>query len=217
MSAFYACGIDNAVVDVAGEEVPLLDGSAQPFVASLSEAVEQQAATRPVTKIVKALSVYDGPRWIKIRPWKTFRLEIQTYVKPFGRLPWWKSDISRSDCLKEISPARTFGSLYQGLIAKLFTRMLPNPICLGANSSNTVVISRGRVITPGGLRYPDEFVRHRALDLIGDFMLAGTDFQARFVCFSPTHHLARKTLEAIFTNPSVYFHHGPHKGLPITS
>lgn len=204
LAGLFACGIDNALVEVEGSEIPLLDGSAKPFVDALSRAVEVQSATRPVTKILRSLDVHDGPRWIKIRPSTTFRIEIQTYVKPFGRLPWWAGNISRPFFAQEVAPARTFGSLREGLLAKTLTWMLPNPICLGATTSNAVVISRGRVITPGGLRFPDEFARHRALDLVGDLMLAGTDFQARFVCFSPIHRLTRKALEAVFSDPSAY-------------
>jgi UDP-3-O-[3-hydroxymyristoyl] N-acetylglucosamine deacetylase len=204
LGALFACGIDNAIIEVEGDEIPLLDGSAKPFVDALSHAVTVQNAPRKVTKILKWLNLEDGPRWIKIRPSTTFHIEIQTYVEPFGRLPWWRSDITRPFFTKEIAPARTFGSLREGLLAKTLTWMLPDPVCLGADTSNAVVISRGRVITPGGLRFPDEFARHRALDLIGDLMLAGTDFQARFVCFSPTHRLTRKALEAIFSDPSLY-------------
>ena len=204
LGALFACGIDNALVEVEGEEIPLLDGSAKPFVDALSHAIKVQIAPRRVTKILKWLNLEDGPRWIKIRPSKTFRLEIQTYVEPFGRLPWWRSDVTRSFFAKEIAPARTFGSLREGLLAKTLTWMLPNPVCLGANTMNTVAISRGSVVTPGGLRFPDEFVRHRALDLVGDLMLSGTDFQGRFVCFSPTHRMTRQALEAIFSKPEFY-------------
>jgi UDP-3-O-[3-hydroxymyristoyl] N-acetylglucosamine deacetylase len=201
MAAFYGCSIDNAMVHVQGSEIPLLDGSAKPFVDAMAGVVIHQNEPRRVIKITKALQVEDGPRWIKIEPHPVFRAEVQTYVEPFGRLPWWACDVDRDNFAGQIAPARTFGSLRDATIAKLLTWFLPNPICLGANRRNAVAIFRGRVVTPGGLRFPDEFTRHRALDLIGDLMLAGTDFQAKFTCFSPTHRLTRKALQAIFSDP----------------
>jgi UDP-3-O-[3-hydroxymyristoyl] N-acetylglucosamine deacetylase len=208
LAAFYACGIDNSVIEVVGGEIPILDGSAKPFVDALSSAVETQPAKRKVAKILKPIVAHIGPRWIKIRPFNGFRIEVQTYVKPFGRLPWLVVDVSRASFAREIAPARTFGSLSDGIMAKAFTRMLKDPICLGANTSNAVVLFGRRVMTPGGLRFPDEFTRHRALDIVGDLMLAGCDFQGRFVCFSPTHRLAKMTLQAVFKDPSHYANTG---------
>jgi UDP-3-O-[3-hydroxymyristoyl] N-acetylglucosamine deacetylase len=200
LAAFYGCGIDNALVEVCGSEIPLLDGSSKPFVDALAGAVANQQQERKVIVISETIEVHDGPRWIKIEPHHTLSLSIQTYVEPFGRLPWWNCDVDRATFRKEIAPARTFGSLRAAFLAKLFTWFLPNPLCLGANRNNAVAIFRGRVVTPGGLRFPDEFSRHRALDLIGDLMLAGADLRAKLTCFSPTHRLTRRALEAIFDN-----------------
>jgi UDP-3-O-[3-hydroxymyristoyl] N-acetylglucosamine deacetylase len=199
LAACYASGIDNATIEVRGNEIPVLDGSAKPFLDAFASAgTTNQPAPRRVFRITRPLDVKDGPRWIKIEPNEGLSVELQTYVAPFGRLPWWKSAITRSGFARDIAPARTFGSLRDGLLAKAFTWLLPNPICLGATHRNAVVIFRGRVVTPGGLRYPDEFARHRTLDLIGDLMLGGGDFHAKFTCFSPTHRLTRKALEVIF-------------------
>jgi UDP-3-O-[3-hydroxymyristoyl] N-acetylglucosamine deacetylase len=200
LAAFYGCGIDNAVVEVCGSEIPLLDGSAKPFVDALANAVAIQQQERKVIVISEPIEVHDGPRWIKIEPHRTLSIAIQTYVEPFGRLSWWSCDVDRATFREEIAPARTFGLLRDAVLAKMFTRFLPNPVCLGANRNNAVAIFRGRVVTPGGLRFPDEFSRHRALDLIGDLMLAGADLQAKFTCFSPIHRLTRKAIEAVFDN-----------------
>ena len=204
LAAFYGCGIDNAVVEVCGNEIPLLDGSAKPFVDALADAVAIQQKERKVVAISETIEVHDGPRWIKIEPHHALSISIQTYVEPFGRLPWWNCDVDRATFRREIAPARTFGSLRDAVLAKLFTWFLPNPLCLGANRKNAVAIFRGRVVTPGGLRFPDEFSRHRSLDLLGDLMLAGADFQGKFTCFSPTHRVTRKALEAVFNSPTSY-------------
>jgi UDP-3-O-[3-hydroxymyristoyl] N-acetylglucosamine deacetylase len=202
LAAFYGCGIDNAAVEVVGKEIPLLDGSAKPFVDALAGSVEILHETRRTIRVVKLLEVRDGPRWVKVTPHDHFRVEVQTYVKPFGRLPWLRCNFDRPSFVSDFAPARTFGSLRDASLAKIFTRFLPNPICLGASRHNAVAIFRGRVVSPGGLRFPDEFSRHRALDFVGDLTLAGGDFQASFTCFSPTHRLTRQMLEAILSDPT---------------
>jgi UDP-3-O-[3-hydroxymyristoyl] N-acetylglucosamine deacetylase len=205
LAACYGCGLDNAIIDVRGGEIPLLDGSAKPFIESImGVGIERQPAKRKTIKITKTLQVEDGPRWVKVEPNDSLRLAVQTYFQPFGRLPWWEQDICRESFAGEIAPARTYGLLGEGLAAKLTTWFWRDPICLGVNSRNAISVWRGRVVTPGGLRYPDEYSRHRVVDWIGDLMLAGADFQAKFTCFSPTHHLARRTLEAIFSDRNAY-------------
>jgi UDP-3-O-[3-hydroxymyristoyl] N-acetylglucosamine deacetylase len=205
LAACYGAGIDNALIEIEGDEVPLLDGSAAPFVESFCAAgIVRQDASRRTVKIKKAFEVQDGPRWIRVEPHESFRIEVQTYIKPFGRLPWWQADIDRKTFVQDIVSARTFGSLRDGLLAKCFTWFLRDPICQGANRNNAIVIFLGQVISPGGLRYADEFSRHRVLDVIGDLMLAGGDFRAKFTCFSPVHRLLRKVLEAIFADREAY-------------
>jgi UDP-3-O-[3-hydroxymyristoyl] N-acetylglucosamine deacetylase len=205
MAALFGCGVDNALVEVDGGEIPLMDGSAKPFVDAIAAVgVEQQSANRRVIQIRKALEVADGPRWARIEPHAGLRIEIQTYVKSVGRLPWWNAEVDRSGFCRDIAAARTFGPLLGGIAAKFGTWFLKNPICLGAGLSNTVALFRGRAATPGGLRFPDEFSRHRVLDLVGDLMLAGGEFQGKFTCFSPTHNLARILLQAIFENPECH-------------
>lgn len=205
LAACYGCGLDNAIMEVSGGEIPLLDGSSRPFIDSINDTgVERQPGKRKTIQITKTLQVEDGPRWVKVEPHDGLRVAVQTYFKPFGRLPWWEQEIRRETFADEIAPARTFGLLVEGLAAKLTSWVLRDPVCLGANAGNTVSVWRGRVVTPGGLRFSDEFSRHRALDWVGDLMLAGADIQAKFTCFSPTHHLAQKTLEAVFADQSCY-------------
>lgn len=205
MAALFGCGVDNALIEIDGSEIPLMDGSAQPFVDGISAVgLAQQSANRRVIRITRALEVADGPRWAKIEPHAGFRIEIQTYVKSIGRLPWWKGEIDREGFCRDLAAARTFGPLLGGIAAKILTWFWKNPICLGAGLSNSVALFRGRVASPGGLRFPDEFSRHRVLDLVGDLMLAGGEFEGKFTCFSPTHHLARMLLEAVFANPEFH-------------
>lgn len=203
LAAMFACGVDNAQIDVDGGEIPLLDGSAKPFIdAIMAAGVERQLLPRKIIRITKAIEINDGPRWVKVEPHEGFRIAAQTYFKPYGRLPWWEAEITRGFFSKEVAPARTYGLLVEGIAAKFGTWFMRDPICLGANIDNTLSVWRGRIVTPGGLRFPDEFSRHRVVDWVGDLMLAGADFRAKFTCFSPTHELARKALQAVFSEPN---------------
>ena len=116
----------------------------------------------------------------------------------------WRGLMSREVFKEAIAPARTYGHLAHGIQAKLFTFFLPNPLCLGANLSNAVVAYKGRIVNKGGLRFADEFVRHRVLDLLGDLRLAEGDFIGSLTCCRPTHELNRLLLEALFSSSCNY-------------
>lgn len=197
MAALYACGIDNAIIRVTGDEVPLLDGSAQPFIELIkSIGVNRSLVPRKQLRLTKPIQVTSGKSWARLRPAPRLVLDV---VAGLGGFPAkrWRGPMNRETFIREIAPARTYGHLMRGIQAKLLTFFLPNPICLGANLNNAVVAHRGRILTPGGLRFPDEFVRHRVLDLMGDLMLAGADVIGHLTCRRPTHELNRRLLEAV--------------------
>jgi UDP-3-O-[3-hydroxymyristoyl] N-acetylglucosamine deacetylase len=202
MAALYACGVDNAVIRLDGNEVPLLDGSALPFIEAIkATGVKRSKVPRKQLRVSKPLHVTSGKSWARLRPAHRLVLDV---VGGLGGFPAkrWRGPMNRRIFTQEIAAARTYGHLTRGILAKLSTFFLPNPICLGANLGNAVVAYRGRVLSPGGLRFPDEFVRHRILDLMGDLMLAGGDLVGHLTCRRPTHDLNRRLLEAIHESGS---------------
>jgi UDP-3-O-[3-hydroxymyristoyl] N-acetylglucosamine deacetylase len=204
MAAFYGCGVDNAAVEVFGEEIPILDGSAAPWI-ELMHATGVRRLEQPRRRIVlrKKIEVADGNRRITIEPSKVLRVRLRTSTKGFGKMAW-RGPMKRSVFCQEIASSRTFGRLSQGLAARLLTSVAPNPLCQGASRKTAIVISRGRVLNAEGLRFPDEFVRHRVLDLMGDLMLAGADLLGTITAKSPIHRLNRQFVEAVFTDPTAF-------------
>jgi UDP-3-O-[3-hydroxymyristoyl] N-acetylglucosamine deacetylase len=202
MAALYACGVDNATVRIIGNEIPLLDGSAQPFIKAINTiGVKRSKVRRKELRVAKPIHVTCGTSWARLRPAHRLVLDV---VGGLGGFPAsrWRGPMNRRIFAQEIAAARTYGHLTHGILAKLSTFFLPNPICLGANLGNAVVVYRGRILSPGGLRFPDEFVRHRVLDLMGDLMLAGVDLVGHLTCRRPTHELNRLLLDAVLANPA---------------
>ena len=197
MAAFYACRIDNAVVEVHGSELPIMDGSALEFVTKINEAgVEVQKSPRKIIQATKALEVREDNKYIKIEPADGLFVDVTISLQKIGRLNW-SGEITPEIFLEQISAARTFGRLKNGLLAQL-TRFSKDPICLGANTSSAVVVVRGdKVLNKGGLRMPDEYVRHRLLDLIGDLMLSGGHVQVKITALSPAHRLTHELLSKL--------------------
>lgn len=200
MAAFYACGIDNALIDVNGTELPILDGSAQKYVKKINEiGVKQQTISRRVFKVTKAFEIKENDHcFLKIEPADSLSIDVTISLLKIGRLNW-KGEMSPELFSEQISSARTFGRLKNGLLAQL-TRFRKDPICLGANTKSAVVVVRGdKVLNKGGLRMPDEYVRHRLLDLVGDLMLSGGHIQGKITAFSPAHRMTHALLRQIFT------------------
>jgi UDP-3-O-[3-hydroxymyristoyl] N-acetylglucosamine deacetylase len=204
MAALYACGIDNAMVELRGREIPILDGSAEPWAASIQSAgILKQEKPRRRIIVRKKIELAEGHGRAIIEPFKFLHLNLRTSTKGFGKMVW-KGRMDRELFRRDITPARTFGRLSQGLAARFLTAAMPHPLCQGAGLKTAVVIWQGRILNPEGLRFPDEFVRHRVLDFMGDLMLGGADLIGKITVKSPTHRLNRKILEAIFTDPDAW-------------
>lgn len=197
MAAFYACGIDNALVEVKGSELPILDGSSKMYVEKINEVgVKQQHANRRIFRITKPFEVVEGNRFLRIEPADYLSVDITISLRIIGRLNW-SGEITPELFSQEISPARTFGRLKNGLLAQL-SRFSKDPVCLGANTKSALVVVRGdKVLNKGGLRMPDEYVRHRLLDLVGDLMLSGGHIQGKITAFSPAHRMTHGLLRKI--------------------
>jgi len=199
MAAFYACGIDNALVEVDGSELPIMDGSSEPFIKKISEAgVVEQTSPRKIFRIRKKLEVSEERKSIIIEPAESLTVDVTISLQKIGRLNW-SGEVTPELFSKQIASARTFGRLKNGLLAQL-TRFSKDPICLGANTRSALVVVRGdKVLNKGGLRMPNEYVRHRVLDLMGDLMLSGGHVHGKITAVSPAHRLTHQLLQKIFS------------------
>ena len=199
MAAFYATGIDNALVEVNGTELPILDGSAKKYIeAIIQKGVTQQNSARHIFQVTKTFEVRDKHAFLKIEPAETLNIDVKISLRTIGQLNW-KGDLTPEIFADSIGSARTFGRLKNGLLAQL-TRFSKDPICLGANTKSAIVIVDGdKVMNKGGLRMPDEYVRHRLLDLVGDLMLSGGHIQGKITAHSPAHRMTHELLRQIFT------------------
>ena len=205
MAALAGCGIDNLLVEVDGGELPIMDGSASPFVflAECAGIVEQDAP-RTAIHVLKPVTVGDRNRSAALIPGPDFsvRFEIE-YDNPA---------ISRQECVvrlangtfkSEISRARTYGFLVE------VDSLRAAGLAQGASLDNAVVIDGNGVLNEGGLRYRDEFVRHKVLDSIGDLYLAGAPLIGQFHGRCSGHKLNHQLLRALFADPSAWCFSGP--------
>jgi UDP-3-O-[3-hydroxymyristoyl] N-acetylglucosamine deacetylase len=202
MSAFAGLGVDNAFVDLTAAEVPIMDGSAAPFVFLLQSAgIEEQSAQKRFIRIVRPVVVEEGDKWARLSPHDGFRLNFEIdFDHPVLRKHRQKAtlDFSTTAFLKEISRARTFGFLRD--VETLRSRDL----ALGGSMDNAVVMDEYRVLNEDGLRFRDEFVRHKVLDAVGDLYLLGCCLIGEFTGHKSGHHLNNVLLRALLEQPQSY-------------
>jgi UDP-3-O-[3-hydroxymyristoyl] N-acetylglucosamine deacetylase len=200
LSAFAGLGVDNAFIDLSAAEVPIMDGSAAPFVFLLQSAgLEEQNAPKRFIRVKKPIQVEDGDKWARFVPYSGFKvtLEIDFDHPVFHRhMQKISLDFSTTAFLKEISRARTFGFMQD--IEYLRTRDLT----LGGSLDNAVVMDDYRVLNEDGLRFRDEFVRHKVLDAIGDLYLLGASLLGEFTGFKSGHGLNNALLRALVADRS---------------
>lgn len=186
LAALSALAIDNALVVIDGEELPIFDGSAAPWCERIAAAGRvEQGAPRRYVRVVKRVDHQDGPHKQRIEPSKAFSMDVAITLAHFGRLRW-KGRIGPDVFVRELAPSRSFGRLGWALAAKALG-FLPNrdAVLRGADMKNVAALYGRRAV--GGLRMPDEPVRHRALDLVGDFALVGRPVIGRIVASRPGH------------------------------
>ncbi len=200
MAAFYACGIDNALVKVDGSELPIMDGSSEPFIKEISKAgIVEQSSPRKIFRLSQKFEASEADKSIIIEPAESLVVDVTISLQKIGRLNW-SGEVTPALFAKQIASARTFGRLKNGMLAQL-TRFSKDPICLGANTSSALVVVRGdKVLNKGGLRMPNEYVRHRVLDLMGDLMLSGGHVHGKITAISPAHRLTHQLLQKIFSD-----------------
>ena len=187
MSAFAGLGIDNAWVDLDAPEVPILDGSAAPFVFLIQSAgIEEQNAAKKFIRVTAPIEVRDGDKWARFDPYEGYKL---TFSIVFNHPAIDKSaqkteiDFAEHSYVREISRARTFGFMQEVEFLR------ENGLALGGGLENAIVLDEYRVLNADGLRYGDEFVKHKVLDAIGDLYLLGHPLLAAFSAYKSGHAL----------------------------
>lgn len=202
LSAFAGLGIDNAIVEVSAPEVPIMDGSAGPFVFLLQSAgIEEQRAPKRFVRIKKSIQVEDGDKWARFDPFDGFKVnfEIEFNHPIFKRRSQKASmDFSTTSFLKEVSRARTFGFMRD------LETMRARNLALGGNLDNAIVLDDYRVLNEDGLRYEDEFVKHKILDAIGDLYLLGHSLIGEFSGHKSGHGLNNRLLRALLADTSAW-------------
>ena len=202
MSAFAGLGIDNAYVDLSNAEVPIMDGSAGPFVFLIQSAgIEEQSAAKRFIRVLKPVEVRRDDKWARFDPYDGFRVSFKIdFNHPVFRShqSFASVDFSTTSYLKEIARARTFGFMRD--IEMLRERNL----VLGGSMDNAVVLDDYRVLNEDGLRYEDEFVKHKVLDAIGDLYLLGHGLIGAFSGYKSGHELNNLLLRDLLAQPSAW-------------
>lgn len=200
MAALAAFGIDNLHVDIDGPEVPVLDGSAAYFIREIQRAeVKILNRSRKFISIQKPLEIIEGEKWIRIIPSRFFRISLEiAFDHPAIAVQKYSMKFSANSFCKEIAAARTFGFLHEVEHLKALG------LARGGSLENAVVIDKNGVMNPEGLRYPNEFVRHKILDSIGDFSLLGMSLLGHIKAYKSGHDLNAKMVKMIEDNPSCW-------------
>lgn len=200
MAAIWGAGIDNARIEMDGPEVPIMDGSSEPFTFLLECAGRvQQRATRRVVQVLKEIRVEEGASVAVVKPSDDFVLEVEiAFNHPLIATQKARYDFSETTFKQSLARARTFG------FERDVEKMRSMGLALGGSLHNAIVIGEDEILNEGGLRYADEFVRHKALDCVGDYFLAGAMLQAEVITRRPGHGINNKLLRAVFADASNY-------------
>lgn len=202
LSAFAGLGIDNASVDVSAPEVPIMDGSAGPFVFLIQSAgYEEQSVAKRFIRIKRAVEVCDGDKHARFEPFEGFKVSFSIkFEHPFFQQSSQRSEIdfSTTSFVKEVSRARTFGFMRDVEILR------ERNLALGGSLDNAVVVDDYRVLNEDGLRYEDEFVKHKILDAIGDLYLLGFSLIGSFHGHKSGHELNNRLLRELLANQGAW-------------
>lgn len=202
LSAMAGVGIDNAIVEINAPEIPIMDGSSGPFVFLLQSAgIEEQSAPKKFLRIKKPVCVEDGDKSAQLAPYEGFKVGFKIdfdhpvfdQANQFAEL-----DFSSASYVREVSRARTFGFLSD------FEYLRNNNLALGASLDNAIALDEFKILNQDGLRYNDEFVKHKILDVIGDLYLLGYSVIGAFTGHKSGHALNSKLLHQVLADESAY-------------
>lgn len=202
LSAMAGLGIDNAYIDVSAPEVPIMDGSAGPFVFLIQSAgIEEQNAAKRFIRIKKTVIVEDGDKWARFDPFEGFKVSFNIdFQHPVfqSQSQTTTVDFSSTSFVKEVSRARTFGFMRD------IEQLRENNLVLGGSLDNAIVMDDYRVLNEDGLRYRDEFVKHKVLDAIGDLYLLGCSLIGEFSGYKSGHELNNRLLRSLLANEDAW-------------
>lgn len=206
MSALAGLGVDNVHVDVTAPEVPIMDGSAAPFVFLLQSAgVVEQEAQKKFIRILKQVEVRDGDKWVRFDPYNGFRLELAIdYVHPVFDAGTQSVvvDFATTSYVNEVARARTFGFMQD------VESMREQGLALGGSLGNAIVMDEYRVLNTDGLRYDNEFVKHKVLDAIGDLYLLGHPLIGAFSGHKSGHAMNNRLLRRLLQESGAWEYAG---------
>jgi len=202
MSALAGLGVDNAYVDLDGPEVPIMDGSAAPFALLLQQAgLEEQAAPKRFLRVTRTVELRDGDKWARLEPYEGLRLSFSI---DFNHPVIDKTrqsvsvDFAETSYLKEIARARTFGFMHD------VERLREDGLALGGGLDNALVLDEYRLLNADGLRFADEFIRHKVLDAIGDLYLLGRPLLGAYSAHKSGHALNNRLLRALVADTAAW-------------
>ena len=202
LAAFAGLGIDNALVDLDGPEVPIMDGSSASFIFLIESAgIEEQNASKKFLRIKKKIRVEDGEKFAEFKPYNGYRISFEIdFDHPMikSKLTKLSVDFSTLTFLKEISRARTFGFL------KEIETLRSKNLALGGSLDNAIVFDDYRILNQDGLRYQDELVRHKILDVVGDLYLMGHILVGEFNGYKSGHELNNKLILKLYTDQTAW-------------
>lgn len=197
MASLFALEIDNAIVEMDGQEVPIMDGSARPIVEALAKGgIEEQDRPRAFRRIVEKITLNDERISLTIEPHSTFAIDYALEL-PYWNTQRWSGEMPPARFREEICFARTYGILSVIWPALILGKLRLIPLVRGASLSNALLMYKDRVLNEGGLKTPDEFLRHRILDLVGDLALGGGPIIGKVTAFCSNHKHNRALLRAI--------------------
>jgi len=200
LSAIYAYGIDNLRVIVDGNEMPIMDGSASPFCMLLDEAgIREQNSPKKILRVKREVEVKEKDKFVKLQPSRhaIFEFTIDFAHPAIGR-EHFKFKFGRKEYIEEISRARTFG------FARDIQYLQSINLALGASLNNAIGLDDERVLNPEGLRYKDEFVRHKILDAMGDLRVVGFNILGKYSAFAGGHKLNHQLTKKLLANSANY-------------
>ena len=202
LSAMAGLGIDNAYVDVTASEIPIMDGSAGPFVFLIQSAgIEEQDAPKRFIRIKRKLKVTDGDKWASFEPFNGFKVTFTIdFDHPLFKLDTKTAtlDFSSLSYVKEVSRARTFGFMAD------FEKLQAMNLARGASLDNAIAIDDFRILNEDGLRYENEFVKHKILDAVGDLYLLGSSLVGAFSGYKSGHALNNKILRELLATKDAW-------------
>tara|TARA_B100002019_G_scaffold266789_1_gene257351 strand:+ start:1939 stop:2859 length:921 start_codon:yes stop_codon:yes gene_type:complete len=202
LAALAGVGIDNAIIEVDSHEIPIMDGSSHPFVYLLQSAgIEEQSAAKKFIRIKEPVRVEEGDKWAELLPHDGFRIDFaidfdHPAIADTGQTV--SMDFSANAFIKDISRARTFGFM------KDIEYLRKNNLALGGSFDNAVVLDDFRVLNNDGLRYDDEFVKHKMLDAVGDLYMGGHSILGHLRAYKSGHALNNQLLQAVLETESAW-------------